>query len=87
METAQYGRMRLGRCAVEDFGHIGCSADVLTNIDGTCSGRHTCEIVYMAKFLQGITPCKALTSYLEAEYHCQKGMINIDSAKSIFHQY
>ena len=29
METALYGRMRLGRCVKTDFGFVGCYTDVL----------------------------------------------------------
>ena len=29
LETALYGRMRLGRCVKTDFGFVGCYTDVL----------------------------------------------------------
>ena len=29
METARYGRMRLGRCVKNDLGYVGCFTDVL----------------------------------------------------------
>ncbi len=33
METAQYGRMRFGRCVDRDYGYVGCSANVLQQAD------------------------------------------------------
>ena len=33
MQTAQYGRMRFGRCVDRDYGYVGCSASVLTEAD------------------------------------------------------
>ena len=39
MEAAMYGRMRLGECAKDDLGYIGCGADVLREMDRRCSGR------------------------------------------------
>ena len=40
VETAQYGRMRSGRC-ISGEGYIGCSADVRVYLDGHCSGPNT----------------------------------------------
>ena len=33
MTHAQYGRMRLGECVVQDYGHLGCYSDVLEIVD------------------------------------------------------
>ncbi len=33
METALYGRMKIGRCVESDLGYIGCSSDVLNYAD------------------------------------------------------
>ncbi len=75
METALYGRMRLGRCVEADLGYIGCSSDVLILADKKCSGRRTCEIAVPNEELDNTRPCfKELKTHLEAGYKCVKGM-------------
>ncbi len=44
IQSAFYGRMRLGRCVRMNMGYIGCEAPVLDVADQKCSGRHQCEI-------------------------------------------
>ena len=44
MQSAHYGRMRIGRCVTRDYGHVGCAVDVLSEVDALCSGRlRTCQ--------------------------------------------
>ena len=38
METARYGRMRVGACVKMNYGYLGCASDVLPYIDSKCSG-------------------------------------------------
>lgn len=73
MESAHYGRMKIGRCLSTDV-YIGCSADVLLNADTRCSGRHHCVIQIPDSSLQQLTPCPAdMMGYLEASYKCVPG--------------
>ena len=72
VDTAQYGRMRAGRC-ISGEGYIGCSADVRVYLDGHCSGRRQCS-VSVASLTDIVQPCRRdFTSYLEASYTCMKG--------------
>ena len=78
METARYGRMRLGRCIKYDLGFIGCSADVLRLADSICSGRRRCEIRLPNEEFDRINPCLSeLKSYLTASYKCFKGRYTV----------
>jgi len=78
METASYGRMRLGRCVVADLGFVGCSSDVLPVLDARCSGRRHCAVRIPDHDLVATKPCfTELKSYLEASYRCQKGQLSI----------
>jgi len=72
MESAQYGRMRPGRC-ISGEGYMGCSADVRVYLDGHCSGRRQCTLS-VASLTDLVQPCRRdFTSYLEASYKCMKG--------------
>ena len=76
MQTANYGRMKLGRCVRKDLGYVGCSADVLYETDRFCSGRRKCDVQVGAigALLEGRLPClEELKSYLEASYKCIRG--------------
>lgn len=74
METALYGRMRLGLCVEADLGYIGCHKNVLTLADRWCSGKRSCEISIPNGDLDKTKPCfKELKTYLEASYKCVKG--------------
>lgn len=74
MESARFGRMRLGRCASKDLGWMGCAVDVLRLTDSRCSGQQSCEISVMDPALRELDPCPHdVTWYLEAAYRCVKG--------------
>jgi len=78
METALYGRMRMGTCVVADLGFVGCSRNVLPILDARCSGRRRCVLRVPDKDLAAIRPQPCMTelkSYLEASYRCQKGLL------------
>jgi len=76
MEEARYGRLQLGRCVVHDYGFIGCSANVLDQLDRACSGKKACHFG-IPTLRDLIQPCpKDLTSYLEASYKCIQGVVN-----------
>ena len=36
MTHAEYGRMRIGKCMKESYGHHGCSTDVISAVDSRC---------------------------------------------------
>jgi len=74
MTSARYGRMKFGRCMREDHGSVGCSADVLPQLDRKCSGRPTCHVTIPDAALHNVHPCpRELMPYLEASYSCLPG--------------
>ena len=73
MTSALYGRMRSGRCIKQNYGHMGCEADVMAFADNQCSGRRRCQFD-VARLLGVAAPCPAdVTSYLDATHRCVKG--------------
>jgi len=77
MESAWYGRMRLGRriSAEESDVYIGCATDVLALMDARCSGRQSCAVHIPDPDLdeqQQACPMDLLV-YLEASYTCVNG--------------
>jgi len=78
MESAMYGRMRAGRCAVREYGPIGCGSSVMAIVDGRCSGRRSCRIPLPDRDMQAVSGCPAqATSHLEAAYSCLPGERNL----------
>lgn len=74
METAYFGRMELGRCVTRNYGYLGCSIDVLDQLDAACSGLRTCEMSVSDPSLVRTKPCPSdFSSYLEATYRCVPG--------------
>ena len=72
METAKYGRMKLGRCVKNDLGYVGCYTDVMDVADSMCSGRQECVINTPNPTFDRLKPClEDLKSYFEAGYWCQ----------------
>jgi len=84
MNSAVYGRMRIGMC-LQGEGNLsaalgngldilGCSANVLPLLDRRCSGKSECELRGTDDDLERVRPClAALKSYLEADYECATG--------------
>jgi len=75
MKSATYGRMRVGRCiTVEEVDllgsrYLGCSVDVLPQLDWKCSGKSECDIRVAAISVEDVKPCPpGLRFYLEASY-------------------
>ena len=76
MTHARYGRMSLGRCVIKDYGHVGCSADVLSLMDSRCSGRQTCQIRIPDPMLSDVRPCPDdFKTFMKASYDCVQGMV------------
>jgi len=83
MNSAIYGRMKIGRCLdavdVSLFGTgsdmFGCSVDVIHILDERCSFKNLCEIVLTFDVdLLKQKPCHPkLNSYLEASFDCVTG--------------
>ena len=75
---AQYGRMRIGRCVIRDYGYVGCSVNVLTHMDAMCSGNQICDVRIPDPILDRVNICpKDFKTYLEIGYVCIAGIINI----------
>ena len=72
IEEARYGRMRVGRCVGQSYGHIGCGADVSEALHRSCSGRQWCVFAVISLYAHRSCP-KDFTSYLYAAYRCQPG--------------
>ena len=74
MTSAQYGRMRIGRCIRADLGYLGCATDVLYLADNRCSGKRQCDIRVPDGEFDDTSPCfKELKIYMEASYTCLRG--------------
>ena len=66
--------MQLSRCTKIDYGHIGCSSDVIELADARCSGRQACEIAIPDALFAKSQPCpEDLKPYLEVGYTCLSG--------------
>ncbi len=81
MERALHGRMRAGRCDVnEAVGFIGCHVDVTSLVEKRCSGKQHCEIDVLAldKNTSNLpNACiRGVPSYLEVSYSCLEGKCN-----------
>jgi len=77
MQSAHFGRMRLGRCLTVNNGNLGCQLDVLDQLDPLCSGRRGCSVV-VATIDHRTLPCtREVRGYLEASYVCVKGNLII----------
>lgn len=75
MKQAIYGRMEVGRCIQNDYGHLGCQLNVLDYFHIQCSGKSNCETEILDEELSNQLDCLGeLSPYLKAEYICQKGM-------------
>jgi len=71
--SAQYGRMRSGRCVKQNYGHVGCEADVTAYVEDECSGRRQCQLP-VKRLIDVADPCPPdVTSYLDVTYSCVRG--------------
>jgi len=74
IRSAQYGRMRVGRCVKVDLGYLGCAADVRHVIESRCSGRPRCSVPVADDQLRTRSPCPTdVTWYLQVSYACVTG--------------
>lgn len=71
MDEALYGRMKLGKCVLTDYGYVGCQADVLVHMDALCSGRRSCSLRIPDQALDITAPCpREFKTFLQARYGC-----------------
>lgn len=76
LRDAYYGRMKLGRCVLRDYGYVGCYANVLSHMDILCSGRRTCSVDIPDPLLDRLNPCpRDFKTYLEVRYECVPGSL------------
>ena len=76
MDSARYGRMKLGRCVRRNLGYLGCGMDVLPYMDKACTGKRQCDFTVPTPALYATQPCPGdTTPYLEAGHTCTKGKI------------
>ena len=74
IQSALYGRMRLGRCVQMNMGYLGCEANVKDLADQRCSGKRKCRINVPDTEFEKSRPCFELKSYLEISYTCVRGV-------------
>ena len=78
IQRALYGRMRLGRCVLRDYGYVGCFADVVAHMDVICSGRRACSIRIPDAMLDRANPCpKDFKTYLLIDYDCVASALSL----------
>ena len=74
INQAVFGRMQLGRCVAMNYGHIGCSVDVIAYLDRLCSGRASCQLSISDPGLVRTRPCPPdFSAYLDVEFSCVTG--------------
>lgn len=81
--SADYGRMKVGRCVRKDYGYIGCRRSVLGIMDFFCGGRRACNVRVPNEHFdarmrdertEGTNSCPEDFKYfLEVSYDCIKG--------------
>lgn len=75
IQSASYGRLRLGRCVKIGLGFLGCKANVRHIVEMRCTGRRHCSLPVADLELRMTTPCPTdVTWHLEVSYVCQKGL-------------
>ena len=75
VSSAEYGRMKLGRCITKPNEFMGCTNDVLPLIDKWCSGRGECDVVVPNPELEKLNEncLEVLIKYLLVTYSCISG--------------
>ena len=64
----------MSECTANNYGHLGCSVDVLSYLDAACSGLNSCEFSVSDPALVRTRPCPPdFASYLDVEYRCVPG--------------
>ncbi|ELU18010.1 hypothetical protein CAPTEDRAFT_197650 [Capitella teleta] len=81
MKSANLGRMKLGKCISQDFGHIGCQHSVIDKLDSLCSAKNECKMRKIARkdfeTSTSHSPCPGgLEVYLDVDYDCVQAPID-----------
>ena len=83
VQSARYGRMRLGRCLRRAYGALGCGKDALATLHRHCSGRRECSLgVISLRESHRVCPAD-LTAFLAVTHHCVKGRHAVLLASSV----
>ena len=70
INMAEFGRMEVGRCIKKEDQFLGCTNDVMSIVDGWCSGREKCSLE-AGRLESSNTNClDILMKYLKVEYTC-----------------
>jgi hypothetical protein len=70
VQSAYFGRMRLGKCLTVNNGNLGCQLDVVDQLEAKCSGRRRCQVP-VASIDHSMLPCtREVRGYLEASFVC-----------------
>ncbi|ESN93575.1 hypothetical protein HELRODRAFT_180894 [Helobdella robusta] len=79
IESAIYGRVRVGKC-IRDLNKVhNCSWNVGELTDWLCSGRVGCYFDVAQFSMWGVQPCsQELTSNLYIQYRCVQGVVVVD---------
>lgn len=73
---ALYGRMKLGRCVLHDYGYVGCYANVTSHLETLCTGNVSCQVHIPDAGLDKANPCpRDLKTYLQVSYECVPGSL------------
>ena len=77
METALYGRMQIGQCAKNNYGHIGCHNDVIATFDAACSGKQSCDVEITNGLRRDVPGAcmAAIAGYADVTYSCKEGKL------------
>ena len=80
MESAVYGRMEIGRCVKNDYGHLGCHNDALQSFDAACSGHRSCDFAVSTDLRRDVSGAcgPAIFGYVEASYNCREGISQLN---------
>ena len=86
---ARYGRMRINKCVLENFGYVGCYVDVLDVLHARCTGRSRCALDVVEPTFGHRRPCNVeLNNYLEVDHQCLPGQsVHIIDRQSRFYKF
>ena len=71
-------RTAAGLCVTTDIGELGCSSDVMPELESACSGQQSCQVLVDETTFSRVNPCPDEPgSYLEVIYKCTAGNILI----------
>jgi len=69
-------RAAAGRCVRTDIGDLGCSSDVMLELESACSGQQSCQVLVDETTFSRVNPCPdEPDSYLEVTFKCTTGNI------------